>query len=194
MWRCHGSPSSCWNAHGTFPLCQPSRQRRYFLTASILLSWRRHYRPEFIGIAVLATILTGIAIALFTNDVRFAVLKAAPAFGLFGLACLWSLRWRRPLMFFVGRQFSTGHDAAQAAAWNARLENAGFRRAMRRLTIVWGVTCLAEAIFGIATAFTLPPAMALVVEPVLGIGTVTGLLLWTTKYARSRSARTGGTK
>src|SRR5215831_5477795 len=40
-----------------------------FPAASILLLWRRHHRPEFIGIAVLATILTGIAIALFTNDV-----------------------------------------------------------------------------------------------------------------------------
>lgn len=39
-----------------------------FPAASILLSWRRHRRPEFIGIGVLATILTGIAIALLTND------------------------------------------------------------------------------------------------------------------------------
>lgn len=160
-----------------------------FPAASIFLSWGRHHRPEFIGMAVLATIVTGITIALLTNDVRFAVLKGAPAFGLFGLACLCSLGRRRPLMFFVSRQFRSGGDAAKAAAWTARLENAGFRRAMRRLTVVWGIVCLVEALLGIAAAFTLPPGIALVTEPMLGIGAVAGLLLWTTIYARRRSAR-----
>ena len=160
-----------------------------FPAASILLSWRRHRRPEFIGIGVLATILTGIAIALLTNDVRFAVLKAAPGFGLFGIACLLSLGRERPLMFFVSRQFSAGGDEAKAAAWTARLRNAGFRRAMRVLTIVWGLACLLEATLGVAAAFLLPPGAALVAEPVLGIGTVVGLLAWTMAYARRRSAQ-----
>jgi hypothetical protein len=81
-----------------------------FPATSILLSWVRHRRPEYIGIGVLVTILSGIAVALLTNDVRFAVLKGAPAFALFGLACLLSLRRERPLMFFVGRQFTSGDD------------------------------------------------------------------------------------
>jgi intracellular septation protein A len=59
-----------------------------FPAASILFSWRRHRRADFIGLAVFAAILSGIAIALFTNDVRFTMLKAAPVFGLFDLACL----------------------------------------------------------------------------------------------------------
>ena len=69
---------------------------------------------EYIGVGVLVTILSGIAVALLTNDVRFAVLKGAPAFALFGLACLLSLRRERPLMFFVGRQFIAGDDEARA--------------------------------------------------------------------------------
>ncbi len=92
-----------------------------FPATSVLLSWTRHRRPEYIGIGVLVTILSGIAVALLTNDVRFAVLKGAPAFGLFGLACLVSLRRERPLMFFVSRQFVAGDDEARALAWTARL-------------------------------------------------------------------------
>jgi hypothetical protein len=161
-----------------------------FPAASIALSWLRHRRPDFIGIAVLVTIMGGITIALLTDDVRFAVLKAAPAFGLFGIACIASLGRERPLMFFVSRQLSAGDDDAEAAAWTARLKNAGFRRAMWLLTIVWGLACLLEAVFGVVAAFLLPPAVALVVEPVLGIGTVAGLLTWTLAYARRRSAQT----
>jgi hypothetical protein len=107
-----------------------------FPATSILLSWARHRRAEYIGIGVLVTILSGIAVALLTNDVRFAVLKSAPAFALFGLACLLSLRRERPLMFFVGRQFTAGDDEARAQAWTARLQNDGFRRSMRLSTIV----------------------------------------------------------
>jgi len=157
-----------------------------FPAMSILVSWRRRRRPEYIGLAVLLAIMSGIAIALLTDDVRFAVLKAAPAFALFGLACLASLRRERPLMFYVSREFTAGGDAAQAAAWTARLSDVRFRRAMRLLTIVWGLAALLEATFGIAAAFVLPPATALVVEPMLGIGTVTALLAWTMAYARRR--------
>src|SRR5579885_1347256 len=154
--------------------------------AAIVLSWRRR-SVDVIGLAVLVTILSGVAIALATDDARFAVLKAAPAFGLFGLACLVSLRARRPVMFFVGRHFTPGGEAAKAA-WDARLAQPGFLHAMRVLTWGWGVACLAEAGVGIAAALSLPPAAALVAEPMLGIGTVAGLLIWTGIYTRRRSA------
>jgi hypothetical protein len=59
---------------------------------------------------------------------------------------------------------------------------------MRLLTLVWGVACSAEAALGITAALLLPPSLALVVEPVLGIGTISGLLVWTAAFARRRSA------
>ncbi len=169
------------------PLVHALAAAALFPAASIVISWIRHRRPDFVGMAVLATIMGGIAVALLIDDPRFAVLKAAPGFGVFGIACLLSLGRPRPLMFYVSRQFNAGGDAAKAAAWTARLENPGFGRAMRRLTIVWGSAALLEAIFGIAAAFLLPPAVALVIEPVLGIGTVAGLLTWTAAFARRRS-------
>ena len=118
---------------------------------------------------------------------RFAVLKGAPAFALFGLACLLSLRRERPLMFFVGRQFIAGDDEARAQAWTARLQNAGFRRSMRLLTIVWAWLPWSRRRSGSPQPFLWPPGMAFVVEPMRGIGTVAALLTWTTAYARRRA-------
>jgi hypothetical protein len=95
-------------------------------------------------------------------------------------------------MFFVGRQFTVGDDEGRARAWTARLQNAGFRRSMRLLTLVWGLAALVEATLGIAAAFLLPPGIALVVEPILGIGTIAVLLTGTTAYARRRAPAAAG--
>ena len=158
-----------------------------FPTASILLSWRRQ-RIDVIGIAVLITILGGIAVSIWSDDVRFALVKGAPAFALFGLACLLSLPSARPLMFFVGRSFVAGGDPAKIVAWNARLAQPGFRRTMRSITAVWGVAGVVEATLGITAALLLPVSAALVVEPLLALGTVLALLAWTRAFARRRSA------
>jgi hypothetical protein len=160
-----------------------------FPGASTVFSWVRLRRVEAIGIAVFITILLGIAMALISDEVRFGLVKAAPAFGLFGLACLASLPGRRPLMFFVARHFQTGGDPAKAAEWNGRMEIAGFRHAMRVITSVWGIVCVLEALLGFAAAFLLPVHTAIVAEPAIGITCVVGLLIWTTAYARARQAR-----
>ena len=159
-----------------------------FPAVSVVLVWARDRRADMIGIFVLVTLVGGVATALLTDDVRFAVVKGAPGFALFGLACLLSIGRARPLMFFVARQFTAAGDAAKAAAFTARLENPGFRATMRHLTLVWGLAALAEAVLGVVVALRLPPEAALVVEPILAFGTVGGLLAWTLSYARRRAA------
>jgi hypothetical protein len=156
---------------------------------SIILSWLRKRRIDVVGVAVLMAILGGILVAFLTHEPRFAALKAAPFFALFGAACLLSLAAPRPLMFFVAREFAAGGDAARRAEWNARLEIPQFRRGMRRLTAVWGIATLVGAALGIAAAFLLPISVTLVVEPMIGAGIVAGLLLWTAGFARRGEAR-----
>ena len=75
-----------------------------FPAASILVTWRRERRLEVIGIAVLATILLWIGTALLSDDVRFGLLRAAPAFGLFGVAALASLRADAVVCFSARRR------------------------------------------------------------------------------------------
>jgi hypothetical protein len=158
--------------------------------AAVVYAWTRKRRIDVIGIAVAVTIVGGIALSLLTDDVRFALVRAAPGFALFGAACLVSLAAETPLMFYVARQFNTGGDAERARAFTDRLSIESFRRAMRIITTVWGVACLVEALAGVGAAFVLRPELALVVEPVLGLGTVALLLSWTFRFAR-RASRPG---
>jgi hypothetical protein len=157
--------------------------------ASVAVSWFEARRIEAVGAIVAATLLLGAGLALVSSDVRFSVVKAAPAYFAFGVACLLSLLTRRPLMFFVARYFSAGGDVEKRAEFDARLAIPGFVRAMRLLTLVWGLTAVIEASCGIAMAITLPPRLALVAEPALALSTLIALLFWTVAYSRRQIRR-----
>lgn len=161
-----------------------------FPASSVAVSWlaRRHF--DLIGVGVLVGIASALLIAVLTGDPRFGLVRAAPSFALFGLACLVSLMTKRPLMFFVARAFASGSDAERIAAWNDRLSLPPFHRAMRRLTLVWGLGTLAHATLGIAVAFLLPTSAALIVEPMMAIAIIAALLAWTRTIQR-RAANPG---
>jgi hypothetical protein len=155
-----------------------------FPAFSVIASWLEHRRFDLIGSGVLAGIGSALLLATLTGDPRFGLVRAAPAFALFGLACFASLATQRPLMFFVARAFAAGQDAERIAAWNARLAVPRFRQVMRRLTIVWGGGTLAQAGLGVAAAFLLPANVALIAEPAIGISIIAALLTWTRTVQR----------
>ena len=163
-----------------------------FPTASVLVTGLRRKRLELIGLAVLVTLAGGLAVAFATDDVRFAVMRGVPGATIFGLACLASLPARAPLMFFIARQFTAGDDPEMNAAWTARLESTGFRRAMRVLTLVWGLAFFAKAAMWTAAALVLPTTAALLTGPALGFGTFAALIAWTIAFARRGARQSAG--
>jgi hypothetical protein len=161
-----------------------------FPAASVISNGLRQRRLELIGLIVLVTLTGGLAVAFVTQDVRFAMMRAVPGAAIFGLACLASLGRRAPVMFFIARQFTAGDDPAKVAAWTERLDNsAGFRRAMRVLTLVWGLAFLAKAVLWTVVALLLPTTAAFLAGPVIGFGAFGALMAWTIAYARRGAAR-----
>jgi hypothetical protein len=155
-----------------------------FPASSIVVSWLERRRFDVIGIGVVVGLAGALLIAALTGDPRFGLMRAAPSFALFGLACLVSLATKRPLMFFVARAFATGGDTERIADWNARLALPGFRRNMRRLTAVWGAGTLAQAVIAVAAAFLLPANVALIVEPMAAVTILAALFAWTRALQR----------
>ena len=164
-----------------------------FPAGSVVASWFARRTHDLIGIGVLAGLLGALPLAACTGDPRFGLIRAAPAFALFGIACFVSLATPRPLMFYVARAFNSGGDPDRIAAFNGRLERAEFRQVMRRLTLVWGGGTLAHAALGVSAAFLFPASVALIVEPVLAFSILAALLAWTrtvqTRAARSNASR-----
>lgn len=150
-----------------------------FPVASVVMAWLRRRGIDVIGIGVVIGIASGLLLGLVTADPRFALVRAAPGFALFGIAALGSLATKWPLMFFVARAFGAAGDPARIAAWNQRLIYPRFVAAIRRLTLVWGIGALGASSAGIACAFLLPGQVAVIAEPLVHFAVLAALLAWT---------------
>jgi hypothetical protein len=153
-------------------------------------SFARTRRPDIIGVVSLTFILVGVATSVVSGDPRFVLVKDSLMTGLFGLLCLGSLVLvPRPLLFYFGRQFSSGGDPARAAAFESMWQYPHFRAVMQVMTIVWGVGYLIEALVRVGLSFLLTIPVFLIVSPLLAFGVTIGLISWTVAYARTKTRR-----
>ncbi|MDQ6804000.1 MAG: hypothetical protein M3065_03315 [Actinomycetota bacterium] len=160
-----------------------------FPAFGVLLAVIRHRRLDVIGALVLIGIVVGVGLGLATKDARLVLLEGSVPTTLFALACLASLLTARPLMFrfaheFIGRATPAGRDFADR--WRYPL----FRRTFRVITIVWGVTYLAEAAARIVIVETQSTGTALTISKLLPYVVLAPLLAWMTIYGR-RNRRKG---
>ncbi|HLI23226.1 MAG TPA: VC0807 family protein [Stellaceae bacterium] len=169
--------------NGFLPL-QAYAAASLFPIGSVLGAWRRRRSVDVVGIGVVLGIASGILVGRLTTDPRFALVRAAPGFAVFGIACFVSLATKRPLMFFVARAFAAGGDPQKIAQWNQRLGQPRFHAAMRRLTLVWGTSSLIESCAAFACAFLLPGQISLIVEPLLAFAILGALLAWSRSLQR----------
>lgn len=154
----------------------------------VAAEWFRRRRIDPIGSIVLFGFIAGILASMalggsaFVLKVRDSVFTAG-----FGAACLASLGWRRPLMFFMGRALSAGDDPQKLAAYEELWAMPTAPRTFRIITAAWGFGLIAEAVARVGLATALPTGPFLAVSPVLGgltIGSLFAFTVWFSKRAR----------
>ena len=150
-----------------------------FPLISIARGWIRTRQIELLGIIVISFLAIGAAAALISGSIVFALVRGSLLTATFGLLCIGSLAFGKPLTFHLIRQMVAGQDPAENARWNALYEVASFRRTQRLIAAVWGIAYVVEALVRIAMALTLEPAIVVNLSPVLGFGMTIGLVLWT---------------
>lgn len=160
-----------------------------FPTANIAVGFMKTRRIDLIGALVLLFIAVGTVTSLISGNVIFVLVKESMLTAVFGVICLWSLLWSRPLMFYFGRQFAAGDDPARIESWNGRWEREGFRRTLRTMTVVWGVGYVLEAAARVVFALTLSPGMVVTVSPTMAIVVTVLLIIWTGRYGRMARER-----
>lgn len=122
---------------------------------------------------------------LLSGNSRIYLVKESFLTGGFGLVLLASLFGRRPFMFYSGRKFATDGSPAGLAAWDSYwLNSPTFRRSNRVMTVVWGITFLAEGATRVVAAYTLSTSTVVALSAVAPLIILGLLMLWTFAYAR----------
>jgi hypothetical protein len=147
--------------------------------------WIASRRLEPLGIIVMGFLAAGTAVSLITGSVFVALIKDSFVTATFGCLCLGSLLARRPLLFYIERQFVAGDDPARLAWWNGLWEYPRFRAAQRFVTVVWGVVYLIEALLRVGFALWLTPAQVVTISPVMAFTVLIVLIAWTRRYLRA---------
>ncbi len=127
--------------------------------AVALNGFRRRGSPDSVGLLVIAATLLSLAVALASGSAFFVLVRASFVTGGIGVLFLLSLALERPALFFLARDTTTS-TRAEAAAFAQNWQWPRFRRAMRRLTLVWAGFLLGEALVRVAIAAIWPiPAL-----------------------------------
>ena len=148
----------------------------------------RRGRIDIMGSVVLIGIAVSIAATFVGGDPKLLLIRESLVTGALGVVCLSSLLWPRPLMFYVGRQF-TAHDKAQIEEFNASWQYPAARRLFRVLTIVWGLGWVGEFVLRVVMVGTLSIEQVLAISPFVFNGIFIALITWNVAYVKRAQAQ-----
>nr|WP_221473015.1 DUF3159 domain-containing protein [Amycolatopsis umgeniensis] len=151
--------------------------------AAFRIAWVAVRDRSFDGFAaLLAGILgVGLVLSLFTGDARFLLLKESFGTATAGIVLLMSCFGRTPMVLVAVRAGSS--EAKRAEIDRLGDEVPAFRRAFTRMSAVWGVALLLEAVVRVPLVCTLSADVMNGVSVVLLMAVIGGLSLWSVRYA-----------
>jgi hypothetical protein len=143
-------------------------------------------RPiDRIAILVLILLLVAIALTLATGDPRILLAKSVIITGAAGIYILSTLFAEHSFIFHASQRLFAAGDPEKEAAWEARWQNSsGFRRAIRRLTLIWGLGLIGEAVVRAGIIYALPVAQSVIWGQVWAIAVLLALIAISVRSAR----------
>ncbi len=152
---------------------------------SVILTVSRRRRLDAIGALVLTGIVVGTVLGLLTGSARLVLIDGLLPTALFGGVCLGSLWSRRPLMFRFALEF-TGADTREGQDLADKWRYAEFRHVFRLITVVWGLTFLAEAAIQLVVIEVASTAVAKTTSNVLPLAFTGAVMVWNIVYGKRR--------
>jgi hypothetical protein len=142
---------------------------------------------DAIAIFALFGIVYSVATMLLAGEVRLALVLGSTQGFLIAGVFLVSALIRRPILFFMVRQFVAGNDLARRVRFLA-VDKADGGRTFFIATMVWSVEIATLGAIALGLALTLPPATYLLVNNIVNTAINVILLVWTIRFVRRRLA------
>lgn len=122
---------------------------------------------DLLGAFTLITIGLSIGLTFLTGDARLFLLRESFLTVIFGLICLISLLFPKPLWFYIIRYFTVGNDHEQMVAYDTAWKFASFRGYIRTITILWGIVYTVEFLIRLVMVYTLSISQVLVISSII---------------------------
>src|SRR4051794_22927534 len=154
-----------------------------------LVEFARHRRLDALSMLVVAGIGLSLLAMLGGGGVQFLQLREKLVTAVIGLAFLGSAVIGKPLVYQLARATMRRKSEAEAQEFEALQVHAAFRRTMMVMTLVWGFGLLADVAVSVVLVLLLSIREYLIVNPILGYGTMGALSLWSFLYGRLAKRR-----
>ena len=154
-----------------------------------LIEFARHRRLDAVSVLVVSGIALSLLAMLGGGGARFLQLREKLVTAVIGLVFLGSALVGKPLIYELARAGMRRKSDAEAQEFEALQVHAGFRRTMMVMTLVWGIGLLANVGVSVLLVFTLSIREYLIIDPILGYGTMGVLALWSWLYVQRAKRR-----
>src|SRR5437763_2556498 len=154
-----------------------------------VVEFARHRRLDALSVLVVSGIALSLLAMLGGGGVRFLQLREKLVTGLIGLVFVGSALIRKPLVYELARATMRRKSESEAQEFEALQIHAGFRRTMTIMTLVWGFGLLADVVISVVLVFVLSIREYLIVNPILGYGTMGRRSLWAFLYGQRAKRR-----
>ncbi len=152
----------------------------------------RHRRIDFLAGMVLFGIVVSLILVSLGGSARLYLIRNSFLTGAYGVACVVSLLFPKPIGFYTGRYFIAGNDPQRIEWFNSLWQYAHIRTMIRMQTIFWGVGTILEASVRAYLAFTLPIPQFLAVSPVVNWSIIGAIIVTSGFYMRWWKRKYGG--
>lgn len=122
---------------------------------------------DVLGAFTLITIVASIGLTFMTGDAKLFLIRESMLTVLFGIICLISLLFPKPIWYYIIRYFTVGNSQEQMIAYEAAWKFASFRGYIRTVTILWGVLYTIEFLIRLAMIYTLTISQVLVFSSII---------------------------
>jgi hypothetical protein len=154
-----------------------------------LVEFARHHRLDALSVLVVSGIALSLLAMLGGGGARFLQLREKLVTAIIGLVFVGSALIRKPLIYELARATMRRKSEDEAQQFEALQVHAGFRRTMTVMTLVWGFGLLIDAAVSVVLVFVLSIREYLIVNPILGYGTMGALSLWSFLYGQRAKRR-----
>ena len=122
---------------------------------------------DVLGAFTLITIVLSIGLTFLTGDARLFLIRESFLTVLFGIICLISLLFPKPIWFYIIRYFTVGNNHEQMVAYDTAWKFASFRGYIRTVTILWGVVYTVEFLIRLVMVYTLSISQVLEISSII---------------------------